>query len=124
MAHAVQATQKVSSDLTARRVDADGLEDGNGAIRCGIVDITSYPTNGETLLARELGLEEIDGIQLQEAEGELHKFSSVIAGDRKSVVVTAIVASTAAEASNATDLGKLTFVAWGSRAQATQNLSA
>lgn len=73
------------------------------------IDITSYPTNGESVTPAILGLEgsQVPTIQVTGTEG----LDVVLVHDRVNQKLKAFVASTGAEVANTTDIGTFRLVA-------------
>jgi hypothetical protein len=118
MAHAMGTSRVIIPALPGLSQDAGADVENKGVVCFTSVDVTSYPTNGETLTAAELGLSKLFTLHLQEGEGELHRFSNAIQAGGASVIVTALVASTGTEAANTTDLGVIHVIASGEGATA------
>lgn len=103
----------------------------NGKVVFGIVDITSYPTNGETIRADELGLAQIYGMKITADElagaANPHDVAAVTQSGGVSVVVEAHqddgTSGVPAESANTTNLGECSFIAWGEGAEFTENLT-
>ena len=105
----------------------NGVADSeNGAIVCGVMDISSNVAAGVTILAEDLGLEVIDGIVFGAAQFEDRNFSYTRGANGVSVTVTTRQQSTeaaaAADIANDADAGLISYIAWGRRVGATQNL--
>lgn len=115
-------SRMVSSATSQTTADASGVPRQSGVVADGRFDIASYTTNGETVFASDIGMSEIYSFTCQEGEIELHKFSNAIAADGRSVVITAIIASTAAEAGATDNVGVCSFHAAGIRDDYTENV--
>jgi hypothetical protein len=76
------------------------------------LDVTSYPTNGESLTAAILGLESSDVRHLVATSSETRDI--VFRWDHTNNKLVASVASTGAEVGNATDIGTVEIIAIGS----------
>lgn len=104
----------------------------NGKVVFAKVDITSYPTNGETILAAELGLKEIYGAMIVEDElagaANPHNVHAVTQSGGGSLVIEAHqddgTSGVPAESANTTNLGECNIIAWGEGAlESVENLT-
>jgi len=81
---------------------------GDKTIIFGTINITSYPTSGQALTARDFGLFDIEHIIFQQLEGTEPYSLINIAG-----TVWAYTSDAGTEVADTTDIGTFSFVAIG-----------
>lgn len=128
MAHSI-GTSKVFHSLPMASSDAGTVEQ-KGAVVFTTIDVSSYPTGGETINAHELGLAKIFGAILQREElagtpnaAHLH---AAIAADGLTMILEGTVdngtSGVPEEAANASNAGIHSAIVWGESATITENL--
>ncbi len=76
----------------------------NRRLKAVRVNITSYPTGGESLTPALVGMRRIDSVQV--TVSEIAPADQVVHWDRANAKLYAIVASTGAQVANTTDIGE------------------
>lgn len=129
MSHII-GTSKVVTALPLSSSDA-GSEEILGAVVFGTIDIDSYPTGGEEINAKEIGLRKIFGciMQVEELAGTPNNdFVSgcAVAADGLSMIVECQqddgTSGVPAESADTTNIGICTFIAFGEGARQTENV--
>jgi hypothetical protein len=112
MAHTVSSERVEKTGLG--NVDSSGNAETRGAVVYGEVDITSYANGGEVVPAAAMGLNVVYNAQYQMEEVDTYDVRAVtVASDGKSVTVNIDTAGTGTEVSAGTDVGRVSFIAWG-----------
>ena|SRR5688500_4718409 len=112
MAHTVSSEQVKVNGLG--NVDSDGNRETRGALVCGEVDVTSYTNGGEVISAAALGLNVLYNAQFQSEESDTYAVRApTIASGGKSLTLNIDTAGSGTEVSAATDVGRVSFTAWG-----------
>ena len=112
MAHTKSAKQVVFRD--GESTDPDGNVRADGRQVNSEIDVTSYTSGGEVIPASILGLNEVYNAQFQCEENDAYSVRApTIASDRKSLTLNVDTAGSGTEVSASTDVGRLSFVAWG-----------
>jgi hypothetical protein len=121
MAYTMGLSRVTIPALPGLNSDAGADPENKGVVVFGTIDITTYTAGSEDVPIAEFGLSKMYGLFLQEAELELHVFSTPVSG--ANVLITATVINGGAEA-GAVNLGVLNFMAFGEGATAgVENLT-
>lgn len=113
MAHTL-SSQMVKLGQPVQNIDSSGNVETRGMFVCGEVDITSYTSSGEILNAAELGLNVIYNAQFQMEETDAYAVRSAdVASGGKSLTLHIDTAGSGTEVSGSTDVGRVSFQAWG-----------
>lgn len=113
MSHS-NSSKRVVIGQAIGNVNTSGVAETRGGAVFGEFDITSYDNGGEVVNAAELGLNEVYNCQVQMEEVDTYDVRAVtVASNRKSITVNIDTAGSGTEVSAATDVGRVSFIAWG-----------
>lgn len=113
MSHTLSA-KMVRLGEPIQNVDPSSNVETRGMVVFGEMDITSYDNGGESVNAAELGLNEVYNAHFMCEENDTYAVRApTIAATRKSLTLNIDTAGSGNEVSSSTDVGRVSFIAWG-----------